>query len=93
MSTLSKEKRRLQLQHYQITVYGKVDRSWSEWFGGLTLTTIEDQAGTPITQLTGTLPDQGALRGILNRIWDLNLTLLSVSCKANAGMQSELEVR
>ncbi len=78
MSTIEKEKSHLQTQHYQITVYGKVDQSWSEWFGGLTLTTSLDQDGTPITRLAGILPDQGALRGILNSLWDLNLTLLSV---------------
>lgn len=81
MSTVGKEKSCLQARYYQITVYGKVDQSWSEWFGGLTLTSIEDRAGTPITQLAGKLPDQGALRGILNRLWDLNLTLLSVNCR------------
>ncbi len=78
MSTKGKEKSHMLARHYQITVYGKVDQSWSEWFGGLKLTAVVDKDGVPITRLTGTLPDQGALRGILNRLWDLNLTLLSV---------------
>ncbi len=81
MSTLEKGNKRPQAQHYRIIVYGKVDQSWSEWFSGLVITTNVDQDGTPITQLAGTLPDQGALRGILNSLWDLNLTLLSVNCK------------
>jgi hypothetical protein len=34
--------------------------------------------GTPITALTGSVADQAALRGILNRLWDLNLTVISV---------------
>lgn len=80
MSTLGKEKSHPQPQNYQITVYGKVDQSWSEWFGGLSLTAIVNQDGLPMTLLSGSLPDQGALRGILNRLWDLNLTLLSVKC-------------
>lgn len=81
MSNSSREKSHLQAQNYQITVHGKVDQSWSEWFGGLTLTTSIDQDGTTITRLSGTLSDQGALRGILNSLWDLNLTLLSVKRK------------
>lgn len=84
MSTSGKEKSHLQAQDYQITVYGKVDQSWSEWFGGLKLTGAVDWDGSPITRLTGSLPDQGALRGVLNRLWDLNLTLLSVKNKSHS---------
>lgn len=84
MSALGNEKNQLQARYYQITVYGKVDQSWSEWFGGLTLTTVEGPAGIPFTQLSGKLPDQGALRGVLNKLWDLNLTLLSVDCRDNS---------
>jgi hypothetical protein len=35
--------------------------------------------GSPITTLAGPIADQATLRGVLNRIWDLNLTLLSVT--------------
>ena len=84
MSKLDKGKSHLQPQRYQIIVYGKVDQSWSEWFGGLKLTGAVDRDGSPITRLTGTLPDQGALRGVLNRLWDLNLTLLSVKSKSHS---------
>ena len=84
MSTIGKEKNHLQTRYYQITVYGRVDQSWSEWLGGLTLTTVEGQRGVPFTRLTGTLPDQGALRGVLDKLWDLNLTLLSVNCGDNS---------
>jgi hypothetical protein len=81
MSTLEKEKSHMQAQHYQITVFGTVDQSWSEWFGGLTVTSVVENDGLATTELTGILPDQGALRGILNKLWDLNLSLLSVKCK------------
>ncbi len=80
MSTIEKEKIHLQTRYYQITVYGRVDQSWSEWLAGLTLTTVEGPQGIPLTRLAGALPDQGALRGVLNKLWDLNLTLLSVDC-------------
>jgi hypothetical protein len=59
---------------YQIQVWGKLDEGWSGWFTGLTAAFEEG-----ITTLAGPVADQAALRGILNRIWDLNLTLLSVT--------------
>ncbi len=67
-----------------ITVRGQVAPRWSRWLEGLQLsyrTTGED--GT-VTDLSGTLADQRALRGVLNRIWNLNLTILSVSTSVDA---------
>lgn len=61
---------------YQIRIQGRLDARWSDWFSGLAVR-IED--GDPLfTTLEGSV-DQATLRGILNRIWDLNLTLVSVS--------------
>ncbi|MBE9507668.1 MAG: hypothetical protein IMY86_06415 [Chloroflexi bacterium] len=59
---------------YQIQVQGKLDEDWSDWFRGMT---VAFEGGT--TTLTGPVADQAALRGILTRIWDLNLTVLSVT--------------
>jgi hypothetical protein len=60
---------------YQIRVDGLLDSSWSDWFDGLaTSYSAEDT-----TILTGPLPDQAALHGVLNKIRDLGLTLISVS--------------
>lgn len=69
---------------YEIKVRGAVDERWSEWFGGLTVAAEADDRPTPITTLTGRVPDQAALRGILNKLWDLNLTLISVAPVATA---------
>ncbi len=63
---------------YQIKVEGCVDPGWSDWFGEMELAQATGEAGEPITILTGWLADQAALRGILTRLWDLNLTLISV---------------
>jgi hypothetical protein len=63
---------------YQITVEGKIDATWSEWLGGMRTESHKDANGAIITTLSGLLSDQAALRGILNRIWDLNLVLRSV---------------
>ena len=62
--------------YYEIKVRGHLDQSGSEWFGGMTLTHLEGD----VTLLSGPLPDQAALHGLLERVRDLNLTLISVSC-------------
>ena len=61
---------------YRIRVQGKLDDRWSEWFSGLTI--IVESESPPVTKLVGII-DQSALRGILNKIWDLNLALISVT--------------
>jgi hypothetical protein len=66
---------------YRISVQGKLDEDWSDWLDGMTITFERST-----TTLTGPVADQPALRGILDRIWDLNLTLISVTrVKVDAG--------
>lgn len=60
---------------YRIEVDGRLDDRWSEWFSGLAVATCAGEP--PRSTLTGRV-DQTALRGILNRLWDLNLALISV---------------
>jgi hypothetical protein len=62
---------------YCIEIEGRLDPRWSSWFNGLTIT-VEGR-GPFVTTLTGAVPDQASLRGILNKIWDLNLSLISVN--------------
>ena len=57
-----------------ITVKGHLDQCWSEWFDGLTITHRENGASV----LTGHLPDQAALHGVLTKVRDLGLILISV---------------
>ena len=64
-------------EYVEIKLKGRLDAHWSNWFVGLTLTHLEDN----VTLLAGSLPDQAALHGTLERIRDLNLTLLSVTCR------------
>ena len=63
---------------YQIKAQGQLDESWSDWFGQMTVAVECDTDSLPITILTGQVIDQAALHGILCRINDLNLPLLSV---------------
>ncbi len=62
---------------YQIRIEGRLDGQWSDWFSGLTITALDNNE----TLLTGPVADQSALRGILERLWDLNLVLISVERK------------
>jgi hypothetical protein len=59
---------------YQITLRGRLGESWSDCFHGMTITREREA-----TTLTGDIADQAALRGIMGRIWDLNLTVISVN--------------
>jgi hypothetical protein len=59
---------------YEIRVKGQLDGRWSEWFDGLAL---RDEGED--TVISGRLPDQAALHGVLARIRDLGLPLLDVS--------------
>jgi len=63
---------------YQIIVEGRIDASWSEWLDDLRLVSRKEADGMYVTTLCGALTDQAALRGLLNRLWDLNLVLCSV---------------
>ena len=60
---------------YQIRVRGVIDTGWSDWFDGLTICPQDDGA----TLLTGPVRDQSALHGLLTKIRDLGLPLLSVN--------------
>ena len=60
---------------YQIRIKGHLDRQWTDWFGGLTIT-LEDNGDT---LLTGPVVDQAALHGLLKKVRDLGTPLLSVN--------------
>ena len=59
---------------YEIRLHGQLDQRWSDWFAGFTLTHESD--GT--TTLTGAVVDQAALHGLLRRVGDLGVTLISL---------------
>ena len=59
---------------YQIRIEGHLGREWTDWFEGLTLTAL----GNGETLLTGPVVDQSALYGLLRKVRDLGIPLLSV---------------
>ncbi len=60
---------------YQIRVEGQLDPHWSDWFGNFTLSHGQDGS----TTLTGPVTDSAALFGLLDRVRDTGLTLISVN--------------
>jgi hypothetical protein len=64
-------------QTYEIQVQGELDRSWEIYFKGLAIT-LTHSSKSSITTLIGPVADQPALRGLLCKLWDLNLTLIAV---------------
>ena len=63
---------------YKIQLQGELDPEWKSWFTGLEFS--RDSTGQPPsdTTLVARVSDQAALRGILCKLWDLNLTLISL---------------
>jgi hypothetical protein len=72
--------------HYEIRVNGVLDSRWSAWFDGLQLTS--DQSGQ--TSIAGPVTDQAALHGLLAKVRDLGLPLLSVG-RIGPGPEPEKE--
>ena len=73
----------------RITIRGRIAPHWSPWLGELQVSYRTDGEGGTVTDLIGTLPDQSALQGVLNRIWNLSLTVLRVNTSADATEEGE----
>ncbi len=73
---------------YQIRLQGHLGRGWSDWFEGLTIT-LEDNGET---LLTGPVVDQAALHGLLRKVRDLGMPLLSV-IRVKPGQAGESDVK
>jgi hypothetical protein len=72
---INSESEKAQPLVYQIRIKGHLGRQWTDWFGGLTIT-LEDNGET---LLTGSVVDQAALHGLLKKVRDLAMPLLSVN--------------
>ena len=68
------------MREVEIRVKGQIDRGWSDWFSGLTITHTPQGD----TVLAGAVRDQSELRGILSRLSDLGLELISVNTSSRS---------
>lgn len=74
--------------YYEIRIKGHLDDQWTGWFEGLTLTFEE----TGDTLLTGLVTDQAALQGLLKKVRDLGMPLISVN-PVNPGQANEADAK
>jgi len=64
---------------YRIEISGHLDTHWVSWFDPMEITTEHDKNGRLITVLSGPVSDPSELRGLLIKIWDLNMELVSLT--------------
>ena len=66
-------------QVYCIRVQGNIDPRWANWLEDMSIASELNEEGCPSTVLRGPVADQAALRGVLTRLWDMNLDIISVT--------------
>ena len=64
--------------NYKICVQGQIDPNWSDLLGGMAICQAAEESSYPVATLAGELRDQTALAGVLNTLYELHLTILSV---------------
>ena len=69
---------RTQPAKYQIKIQGKQTEGWADWMDDLEIITERVSEVTTLTTITGVVKDQAGLHGLLNRIRDLNIPIISV---------------
>jgi hypothetical protein len=65
---------------YRILVQGRVASNWSDRLQGMDISQSANANGLIVSTLTGELPDQTALAGVLNTLHEMHLSVLSVEC-------------
>ena len=86
--TLASTEDRYEPGSYEIRIKGHLDKRWAAWFEGMTITLEEDGD----TLLTGPVIDQAALHGLLKKVRDLGMPLISVS-PVEPGQAGQSEVK
>ena len=72
------------MQNVEIRVKGRIDEHWSDWFDDLTITHTDHNE----TVLTGPVVDQAALHGLLAKLRDLGLPIVSVNLSEEEGQEA-----
>ena len=77
MGIITMQQEEKTMQDVEILIEGQIDTHWSEWLGGLEITHI----GQEQSRLSGSIADQATLYGILTKLRDLDMKLVSVNLK------------
>lgn len=64
---------------WRIWLEGRVEADWSQWFDLMSMRHERRKDGSWRTLVEGLLSDQAALRGVITRMWDLNMRVISLS--------------
>ena len=72
-------------QHYEIRIQGHLDLSWADWFDGMSI----QHEGNGETLIAGRLVDQSALHGLLNKLSDLGVSLISVNAVSSSSNNNQ----
>jgi len=75
------------MDFYQIKIKGHLDPGWSDWFAGMKLSHLPCDE----TLLSGLLPDQAALYGLLERLRDIHVKLISLECIDQAALKENYD--
>ena len=79
----------IQSAKYQIKIQGRQTEGWADWMDDLEVVTERDAEETTITVLNGFVKDQSGLHGLLNRIRDLSIPLISVQFIHSMSLEKE----
>lgn len=63
---------------YRIRIQGKLDERWAAYFEGIQIECQTDTEGLPVSTLTGIFPDQAAIQGELQKLYNLGFPLITV---------------
>ena len=74
---------------YQIVVHGRIDPTWSDRLEGMRISLDSSLDASPTTTLLGELSDQAALAGVLNTLYELHLTVISVTRLSELSTQTQ----
>lgn len=78
------------MAQYRLHIQGYIDLSWSDRLGGLTITSTFDENKKPLTLLEGRVEDQSQLVGIINSIYEMHLSLISVELIKTLSSKTEI---
>jgi len=81
------ETKELDKAFYEIKVNGRLDAWWEELFDGMTI-----ESNNNLTTISGSVADQSALHGLLNKVRDMGLTLISVEQRADEDKERDQKI-